>query len=796
MGKFKSIRNKIIVIGLISTISLAAVLISVSYYLSEKAFTEVINEKVLNDVKNYSSFLGNWFDERIREMETYGHNPTVKRFQWDEIKTYLKREIQRKSDIYYFFFVADRDGNYYTTLDDGTGDISDREYFYKVMLGESVVSNPVISKTTGEKVFVIAVPIKDNDEKVIGLIGGTIKFENLYKFIENFKVNEDNSYSYIVDKEGYIITHPDKDKILNFNVVDNLHLIDKDYIENFTTNINRLEKGVIKYTFEEEINYGYFNIIPNTDKWRIVTKIPRDYLVRSIRETSQNLLFVGIISIILSVFFSIYGARTISEPIVKLKDIIIENAKGNMKKANINSNDEIGVLAGALNHMMEVISELTYYDPLTKLPTRKLFDEQLDTAIAHCIRNGESLGVMIIGIDKFKHVNDAFGLSAGDEVLKKVSKRIREGFRQEDVFCRITGDEFAVFFPEINREKDVVRYAEDIIQKINKPFIVNDDEIIITASAGIAFYPKDGDSRETLIRNANIALHKVKGSGGGSYQLFNSTMKDELLDQIEIEKMLSQAMDKEEFKLYYQPIVDMESLEIVGMEALIRWEHPILGMISPEKFIPIAEENGLIIPLGKWVLKTACSQNKKWQDQGLKKIFVSVNISIRQFQDENFVNMIRDILGETKLDPQYLGLEITESIAMENEDYTIKVLKKLKDMGIKVAIDDFGTGYSSMGYLTKLPIDTLKIDKSFIFNAYKNKTDASIASTIITMGHNLDLKVTAEGVERPEQLEYLKNQRCDSLQGYLFSKPVDNIEFEKILRGSDSKALAQKQVLS
>jgi diguanylate cyclase (GGDEF)-like protein len=453
-----------------------------------------------------------------------------------------------------------------------------------------------------------------------------------------------------------------------------------------------------------------------------------------------------------------------------------------MVKVDISSKDEIGILGQEFNQMMDVISELTYYDPLTNLASRKVFEEQLDLAITHSKRNKENLAVMIIGIDKFKKVNDAFGLSMGDKVLKEISRRINGSIREEYLLSRITGDEFAVFFPEVENEKHVIRYVERILEVIKKPLIIDNNEIHVSASAGLAFYPKDGICKDGLLKNATIALSRSKQKGAGTYQLYTPLMKEEILEQMELEKMMPKGIENGEFKLYYQPIIDVKTLSIIGMEALVRWNHPVLGMISPEKFIPIAEENGFIVTLGEWVLKTACRQNKAWQNAGFKKIFVSVNISLRQFQNKNFVKMIKDILNETSFDSKYLGLEITESIAMENEDYTIEVLRELKDMGLYLAIDDFGTGYSSLGYLNKFPIDTLKIDKSFIKTLMDEKENsAPIASSIIALGHNLNLKITAEGVETMDQFKYLKKQNCDAIQGYLFSKPLTSDEFEDLL---------------
>ncbi len=787
MHIFKSIKSRLIYSSLITSTLLIAVFILFSYQLSEEAFRKMVDDNSFYNVKNYSRFIGEWFNERMNEMDTYSRHPIIKNYDSDKIESYLRMEAENKSDIYDSFFVVNSNGDSIISSEENIINIRDREYFEEAMKGKSIVSNPIFSKATGEPISVVASPIMDDNGEVIGIIGGTITLDSMFKFIDNFKVDDEYSYSYIIDKEGLIITHPDEEYILNFNIIDNINLIDKDTKKIMGKEILDLDKGVLEYTHEGVKTWAYFSEIPNTDGWRIVTKIPHDYITSPIKRISTSLFLVGAIIVFISIFFNIFNAKKISDPIIKLKDTITKNTSGGMKKVEIDSNDEIGVLAKSFNHMMEVISDLTYYDPLTKLPARKVFDEQLARAIKHCNRNKENLGVVIIGIDKFKNVNDAFGLNVGDNILRQVSIRIKGTVRQEDVVTRITGDEFAILFPEIQGERDVVQYTEEIIKYIKLPFKCDDNIINISVSGGIAFYPKDGKTKEALVKNANIALHKAKHSGGGSYQLYNSTMKQELLEQLEFEKMISGALDRGEFSLNYQPIVEIDTLEITGIEALLRWNHPVSGMISPVKFIPIAEENGLIIPLGKWVLETACKQIKEWHNKGLKKILVAVNISLKQFQDKGFVEMVQRILKETGLEPQYLCLEITESVAMENEDYAIKVLNKLKTMGIKVAIDDFGTGYSSLEYLTKFPLDTLKIDKSFILNIKDNENDASIASTIIAMGHNLKLGVTAEGVETLEQLEYLKSQKCNNIQGYLFSKPVDGKALEQLLDATNFK---------
>lgn len=785
MNRFKSITTKVLVISLVTTVVLTVVLISMSNNLTEKALEKMIDNNANKDVELYSQYIGDWFQERLNEISTYSYEPVVKSMEWDQMEIYLKKEMDRKSHIYSFIFIANKEGDYNTTLKRNAGNLKHRQYFDKIMQGESFVSNPIISNSTGEYICAILAPIKGAKGEVIGVIGGAIKLENLYRFIKDLKVDVEGSYAYIIDKNGVIIAHPNKTMILDDKLIDKLNIVDEISSKSLDDVFREKDRGVVRYKFKDGYSYGYFNTIPNTDGWKIVTKIPVSYLVSPIEKISRELLVIAIIGIILSGLLSIFMTKTISDPIVKLKNAIVEATNGNLLiKTEISSKDEIGVLGKKFNEMMEVISKLTYHDLLTGLSSRKVFEEQMELALAHSKRNQENLATMIIGIDKFKNINDAFGLSAGDELLKKIAQRIKTNIREEDGLCRITGDEFAVYFPEIENEKQVIRFAEKIINDIKMPFYIGENKIYISASAGLSFYLKDGTSKGGLLKNAKIALRRAKEKGGGTYQLYTPMMKEELLEQMELEKMLVEALDKNEFKIFYQPIIDIEDLSIIGMEALLRWDHPTLGRISPAKFIPIAEENGFIVKLGEWVLRKACEQNIKWQKSGLKKIFVAVNISLRQFHSKNFVNKVRGILEETGIDPQYLGLEITESIAMENEDYTIKILKELKDMGIYISMDDFGTGYSSLSYLNKFPIDTLKIDKSFINDIVDAKgNNCPIASTIIAMGHNLNLRITAEGVETVEQLSYLKNQKCDTIQGYLFSKPVNSEEFEKLLVG-------------
>ncbi|MBF8982059.1 EAL domain-containing protein [Lutibacter sp. B2] len=425
------------------------------------------------------------------------------------------------------------------------------------------------------------------------------------------------------------------------------------------------------------------------------------------------------------------------------------------------------------------------YDTITGLPNRGLFSNYVSNALKDT-KDDRKLAILVFDIDRFKAINETLGHVMGDEVIKLITKRISDMMEEKHIFGRIGGDEFGILLTQIEDEKYVEEFAKKIINSFKKSFILEGYELYITASIGVSIYPYDGDDLETLIKCADMAMYRVKDIGRNNYAFYTKELNRNSLENLKIATDLRYAIEREEFVVYYQPKVDINKDEVMGMEALIRWKHPQLGMISPVKFIPIAEETGLIIPIGEWVLKTACIQNKQWQEDGYEPIRVSVNLSACQFRQKNIVERIVNILDEIKLDPKYLELEITESTAVIDMDYTLKILNELKKLGIYIAMDDFGTGYSSLNYLKNMTLDELKIDKSFIQDCLLNKNNENIVNVIISLAHNLNLKVTAEGVETIEQLEFLKEKKCDKMQGYLFSPPVAREEFEIIIKNNKS----------
>lgn len=436
----------------------------------------------------------------------------------------------------------------------------------------------------------------------------------------------------------------------------------------------------------------------------------------------------------------------------------------------------------ALKQAEKEIEKLAYYDSLTGLPNRLLLKDRLHYALDWARREKESLAVMFLDLDHFKVINDSLGHSAGDQLLKAVSERLTNCMRKTDTVARLGGDEFVVLLPNIKRLSDVSNLSRKILQSLTTPFKIKDREIFTSTSIGIALFPDDGEDEETLIRNADLAMYQAKEHGRNAYQFFSDDMNQKLLRRLETETGLRRAIEHTNFTLLFQEQTYLESGEVYGVEALLRWEHPQKGLLAPDEFLDIAEETGLIVPIGEWVIRTACQQNRDWLDLGLPPILISVNISYRQLMQINLVDVVHDALATADLDPRQLQLEITEGAVRGNFEQARRVLNDLAHTGVHIAIDSFGSGFSSLAQLQHLPLDKLNIDHSFVNEITNNARDTAIIRSIIAMAHNLGLKVVAEGVETPKQRDFLKVQGCDFIQGFHFNRPVTADEITSFLQ--------------
>jgi len=429
------------------------------------------------------------------------------------------------------------------------------------------------------------------------------------------------------------------------------------------------------------------------------------------------------------------------------------------------------------------VEHLAYHDPLTGLPNRALFFDRLIVALAQGDRYTEKTAVLFLDIDRFKNFNDSLGHAAGDIILRTAAKRLREAVRKVDTVARFGGDEFTIIIQKIESVDAVARVAQKILADLRIPFVVGDRELSVTSSIGISIHPEDGADANSVVRNADSAMYRAKELGRDCYQLYTSAMNEQTLATLDLENRLRHAIEQRELIVYYQPLVDLKTNGIFGYEALIRWQHPTLGLLSPSEFIPLAESSGLIVPMGYWILDEACMQAARWSARGGDAPTVSVNLSARQLQQRDLVARVTLAISESGIHPSQLELEITESNAMQNPAYSIRLLNEIRALGVRVALDDFGTGYSSLGYLRQLPIDTLKLDKEFISDIASGE-NAAIVTAVIAMAHSLGLEVIAEGVETERQLEFLREQRCDRIQGYICSVPLPPLELEMLMLGS------------
>ncbi|MDH5229408.1 MAG: EAL domain-containing protein [Gammaproteobacteria bacterium] len=463
------------------------------------------------------------------------------------------------------------------------------------------------------------------------------------------------------------------------------------------------------------------------------------------------------------------------------------------------SSHEVIAVSRDITERKETEERLLYlanYDSLTGLPNRALFRDRLRRAIARAQRNDSHVALMFLDLDRFKNINDSLGHHAGDQLLRGVARRLKQYARKGDTIARLGGDEFTVILEGINNADDAAVVAKKILELMEPPFKVDGHEVAASTSIGITLYPDDAADMRTLLKNADTAMYRSKEKGRNHYQFYTADMNAKAYEYLLLENNLRHALDREEFRLYFQPQIDLHTQGIIGIEALLRWEHPEQGLLQPENFIPFAEETGLIIPIGEWVLRSACRHAVSWQKAGLPPVRVAVNLSMRQFRQKDFVQLIADALQETGLAPQYLELEITESFLAHNVEQATEILRDLHKLGVHLSIDDFGTGYSSLSYLKRFPLNTLKIDQSFVRDITTDPDGATIAEAIIALGQSLNLSVIAEGVEDHEQVFFLKGRGCDLAQGFFFSHPIAS---EKVIpwikRNLNNQLLFEQRVL-
>jgi diguanylate cyclase (GGDEF)-like protein len=652
---------------------------------------------------------------------------------------------------------------------------------------------------------------KNGNTEIIGYIISTISLSYFKDFLNSIIMGE-TGFGVVLDKNGIIIYHPDSKLIGTSIDNDRLgSLVNRYYTGKIPQN------GAFQYTYEKiDKLYGY-SVIPELD-WVLLVK--QD--VSEIINLAIIIFYVlgWTIFILTAIVFLVSNkfAKSFTDPIIELKDTMRTASDGNLEvQSSIKARNELGELSRSLNKMLHIIKGnyndlsdmheelitneeqlrnnynrieyLAYHDILTNLPNKLAFTDRVNSTLALSPGSNKLHAVYFVDLDNFKTINDTLGHDYGDNLLVQTAEQLSSLITSEDILARAGGDEFLIFRENLAMQKDATDFAASVIETFRKPFNLSGEIAYVSMSIGIAIYPKNGTSTSSLIKNADIAMYKSKDTGKNKYTLFDKSMEEELNRNTLILEVLRGAIINNEIYVKYQPQINLATNRIIGFEALMRIESSKLGTISPSEFIPIAEESGLIAELGEWILREACSFNKSLIDLGFPPYIVSVNISSVQINRSGFINMLSDVLKETGLPPSYLELEITESIIVSSLTDAAALLNSLQTLGVRISLDDFGTGYSSLNYLTSMPINTLKIDKSFIDNISHNEKDSFIAEAIIQLAHSIEVDVIAEGVEFEDQLGILKNKKCDIIQGYIYSKPLLPSRLLAILDSSDIKTL-------
>lgn len=716
----------------------------------------------------------------VEQIKLVSQSPVIKSMDLNAIKEYLPNLVLKGK--YHNMTIADIEGKGWTTFGRDI-DISQQEQYQKIIVEQQEyhISQPFISPYIENEtaITIISHGIKDGEE-TIGLVNIVVEVEFLNDIVRQMDLQE-KAYGWIVNQEGSIVAHPDSRILMDRRITD--YIIDKDEtIENILNN----ESGIVEYINENQKEMlAFFQAIDKAPGWTFIISIPAEEVFAEIRGIRNTILNAIIIGLMLIMIFSILYSQSISTPILKLKEVFEKAANGDLYvKADEKVPNEIGSAAKSFNQMLEKIKELTYKDIVTGLSNNNGFFLELPYKLKILKEKGGVIAIVIISIDEFKRINSISGYEIGDHVLRNLAEELKSFIDEEEGIARFFGDEFIL----ILWEKNAITLEDRILklwQECSGEIKVKDHEFIIKLSIGASIMRNHGDKNylvEEAVHEAMIAKLTVKKVGGNNYQFYDLKIDELIKTEQKIENELYHAIENQELYLVYQPIVEIMSKEIVGVEALLRWRHEKYNNVSPLTLIHIAEQRGFIVEIGKWVLKEACRQNKLWQQKGYGEMVVSVNVSPLQLEQTNFIEMLREVLMETGLEPKYLKLEITETNAMTGVDEKLIRIKEIKEMGIGIAIDDFGTGYSSLSYFTRFPIDTLKVDRSFINNMLNDENAKTIVATIITMAKAMKIKTTAEGVETMEQLQHLQERGCDLMQGYLISKPMEPHLVENMLR--------------
>lgn len=738
-----------------------------------------VNKAVVRVAEESADNLGNYLDQFVSPLLGIAENTDIASMNWEKQKEILSAQI---NPYYLNIAVVDRDGLAHYT-DGNIVDLSDRDYIHECFTGKVTFSDVLISRVTNSPVIMAAVPIMKNQE-IQGALVARLDVDFLSKYALSRGYGNDGR-AYIISNKGSFISSQDLERTQgNFNLYD-MASESNGYLDfsKFVQESHNKNAGFGRYKFKgDNILMGYAPI--EGTSWMIFIGTYENETLEALYGLQRVFVVIMTLTTLICSFAALHFVGRFTKPIIELDNLFDCGAKGDLTiRFTPKSKDEIGRLGISFNRMMDKIKTLTQYDPLTALLNQYVLEKDVDTLIHSEIRQEFSL--IMIAIDKFSFINETYGYKAGDTILHELAKRIMNVVAENGQVYRYKGDEFVVLCYNINADS-TYDISQSILASLNQSYHVEGKIIDINVSIGV--YTLDGDSAgEEPLKAVTQAKNYSKYLGGNQVSKYDIKIHHRLSEMKELQADIYHGLKEEQFFLVFQPLYYLGNENIAEIEALIRWNHPEMGLLFPDRFIDLAEQSGTIIHIDQWVIEKACRQLKKWKDTNKKQVILSINISAKTFETKKFVPNLVDTVKRYDIDPTLLQLEITERILIKNVDESIHKLNELRAMGIHVAIDDFGIGYSSLSYIVKLPIDSIKIDKSFIQNLSTSYEAKTIVSTIINLCKALKLRVVAEGIESRHELDYLKHNRCDIGQGYYFSKPVGLNEIEMKLKQKSKK---------